>query len=238
MKIYIITHREDETMEMYDYFLKKYWQTADMIVLGYKEPTYKSDFIKFISLGEDLGPNFLNKQLYDYFLELNESQFIFGSDDMPMLRQVNIELINYSEELLKSNDTVGRIGLTADNSTRSHIVVSNISNSINLIENVNNEVDSYKLSGTWSAWNIEYFLLYLMDYDKLWEWEINGSIKSKDDIFRILGYIQPPFIHSHLIKRKKIIANWYEGCVNEGVGILPIEMSYEDKQKIKDIYNI
>ena len=32
----------NETVEMIDVFFKKYWETSDVTVLGYKEPTYKS----------------------------------------------------------------------------------------------------------------------------------------------------------------------------------------------------
>ena len=43
----------------------------------------------------------------------------------------------------------------------------------------------FKLSATWSAWNREYFILYLNDYKNLWEWELHGSEKSIQDNFNI-----------------------------------------------------
>ena len=140
MKIYSITcdSRINQTIEMYEYFFKKYWPSADFTVLGYKEPEYKSDFIKFESLGTDLGVHFLNKQLHDYFLKLGESQFIFCVDDMPITRPIDMELIDYTEELLKNNKIIGRVGLTSDNVRRPHIEVSNISDKVSLIKNNNN----------------------------------------------------------------------------------------------------
>ena len=137
MKIYVIASdsKIDKTIEMHEYIFQKYWSMADITVLGYTEPNYKSDFIKFESLGIDLGANALNKQLYDYFSRLNESQFIFCVDDMPVTRSVDMELINYTEELLKDNDLIGRVGLTSDNVRRPHTIVSSITDKVNLIEN-------------------------------------------------------------------------------------------------------
>ena len=98
------------------------------------------------------------KQIYEYFLQLDESQFIFCSDDMPVTRPIDVELIDYTEELLKTNKIIGRVGLTSDNVRRPHTEVSRISDEVSLIDNNNDAM--YKLSGTWSAWNREYFLLY------------------------------------------------------------------------------
>ncbi|HIF14985.1 MAG TPA: hypothetical protein EYQ86_06595, partial [Bacteroidetes bacterium] len=39
----------------------------------------------------------------------------------------------------------------------------------------NNYDAMFKLSATWSAWNRDYFLLYLNDYKNLWDWELRGS---------------------------------------------------------------
>ena len=232
MKIYIITSdsRVNKTIEMHEYFFKKYWPSADLTVLGYKKFKYKSDFIKFESLGEDLGSNFLNKQLYNYFSKLNESQFIFCVDDMPITRPIDIELINYTEELLKSNKIIGRVGLTSDNVRRPHVEVSNIFNKVNLIENNYNAM--FKLSATWSAWNREYFILYLNDYKNLWEWELHGSEKSIQDNFKILSYVPPPIRFSHLIKNGNFNPDWYKEAFYG-----TIEMSREDQQKVGEIYN-
>ena len=233
MKIYVIASdsKIDETIEMHEYIFQKYWSTADITVLGYTEPNYKSDFIKFESLGEDLGSNFLNKQLYNYFSKLNESQFIFCADDVPVTRTVDIELINYTEELLKNNKMVGRVGLTSDNVRRPHIEVSNVSDKVNLIESVDKNGHTFRISVTWSAWNSEYFLLYLNDYKTLWDWELFGSEKSNKDNFKILSFVPPPMRFSHLIKQDKFNVEWYKEAYHGSV-----EMLYEDQQKVREIY--
>ena len=52
MKIYNVTSdaQVNQCIEMHEYFMKKYWPSAEVIVLGYKKPIYKSDFVKFDSM--------------------------------------------------------------------------------------------------------------------------------------------------------------------------------------------
>jgi len=231
MKIYSVTSDKqvNETVEMHDYFMKKYWPLADIIVLGYKEPEYKSDFVKFDSMGEDLGIKYQMKQIYEYFLKLDESHFIFCSDDMPVTRPIDVEVIDYTEELLKTNKIIGRVGLTSDNVRRPHTEVSRISDEVSLIEN--NHDAMYKLSGTWSAWNREYFLLYLKDSKDFWDWEVEGSKKSIQDDFRILSFVPPPIRISHLIKNRKFQSEWYKEAYYG-----TIDMFLEDQQEVKKIF--
>jgi len=237
MKTYIITcdRQVNNSMKVYDYFFKKYWPSGKFIMLGYEQPKQKSDLIKFVSLGKDLGANKLNQQLYEYFLNLKDSQFIFTADDQPILKQVNVDLINYTEELLKNNNIIGRVGISEDNSSRPHKVISNISEDIILIENTNTtNVSTYKLSGTWSAWNREYFLLYMNRYENLWDWESKGSIESNKDDFKVMGYKPAPLLHSHLRRGGELHPNWNIGCSH----YYKYDMKLEDQLKIRSIYGL
>ena len=67
MKTYICTCDKliNETMQMVDYFFPKYWPESDVIVLGYKNPSYDYKFAKFISLGKDTGSKNHCQQLFD-----------------------------------------------------------------------------------------------------------------------------------------------------------------------------
>ena len=49
MKIYSVTSDKqvNQSIEMHEHFMKKYWPNADINVLGYKKPTYNSNFVKF-----------------------------------------------------------------------------------------------------------------------------------------------------------------------------------------------
>ena len=232
MKIYSVTSdvQVNQCIEMHEYFMKKYWPSAEVIVLGYKKPIYKSDFVKFDSMGTDLGIEKQMQQIYHYFLNLNENQFIFCSDDMPVTRPINLDVINYTEELLSQNKKIGRVGLTSDNVRRPHGVVAKLSDEIALIENFPNAM--YKLSGTWSAWNRDYFLMYLEDSKDFWDWEVEGSKKSIQDDFRIMSFVPPPIRISHLIKNRKFHLEWYKEAYYGD-----IDMYVDDQTMVKKIFN-
>lgn len=236
MKIFITTcdSRIDKTIELYEYCMSKYWPTSDVYILGYKQPEYKSNFINFISLGSDMGPDKLNEQLFEYFSSIEDNNFIFHVDDMPLINYVDTDIINYVRELLQNNKQIGRVGLSSDNSNRPYFEICNIDNSkYTLFENTNLVHNTYKLSAVWSAWNREYFLLYLNEYKNLWQWEINGSSKSKSDSFKVMGLIPAPINFIHLFKQGKLKDNWFM----EGVKYkFPADKI--DQDKIKTIYGI
>ncbi len=231
MKIYSVTSDKqvNQSIEMHEHFMKKYWPTADINVLGYKKPTYNSNFVKFDSMGVDMGIEKQMQQIYEYFLNLKEPQFIFCSDDMPVTRPIDLEVIDYTEELLKKNKMICRVGLTSDNVRRPHMEVAKVSDKIILIENHHNAM--YKLSGTWSAWNRDYFLLYLKDAKDFWDWEVEGSNKSIQDNFRIMSFVPPPIRISHLIKNRKFHSDWYKEAYYGNV-----DMFVEDQQEVKKIF--
>ena len=74
-----------------EYFFPKYWPEADIVVLGYKEPTYKFKFGKFDSMGEDKGPDLICKQLYEYFSNSGGNYFMMGVDEAEGWLEYQIE---------------------------------------------------------------------------------------------------------------------------------------------------
>ena len=85
----------NQTVEMIDVFIKKYWETSDVTVLGYKEPTYKSDFVKFESLGVDTGVSEVCQQLHDFFSNKEDKHFMLSVSDMPIVDYVDTELVDF-----------------------------------------------------------------------------------------------------------------------------------------------
>ena len=59
---------------------------------------------------------------------------------------------------------------------RPHGVVAKLSDEIASYRKFSNG-PMYKLSGTWSEWNRDYFLMYLEDSKDFWDWEVEGSKK-------------------------------------------------------------
>jgi hypothetical protein len=220
----------NQSIEMYDWFLNKYWPSIDLTILGYKDPHKKSKLIKFESLGVDRGPHQVNNDLYNFFSSIDYN-FIFNVDDTPMIKPVDINLINRSEKLFKADPLVGRIGLTSTALNRSHQAYSG--NIDNVLISLNREQRhlSYKLSAVWSAWDPKYFLKYLNNFNNLWEWETEGTIQSLSDNFKILFFNPPPIQFCHLTKRGKPIPAWH---IEAATG--SFEMEEEDQDKIKTIY--
>ena len=94
MKLYILSFDRliNETIDMVDYFFSKYWSSVDVTVLGYKEPKSVSDFVKFESLGEDLGTDVVCQQLYDFFSKRDDEHFMLGQPDQPLVTEVDTVL--------------------------------------------------------------------------------------------------------------------------------------------------
>ena len=235
MKVYILTYDGlvNKTVELYDYLQPKYWPTADITILGYKPPTYKSDTIKFDSLGEDTGHTGVPNRLYDYFSKLEDRHFIFGVDDSPFISTVDINLLKVVEEFLNHNDHVGRFAVTLDEIPRPTQIIKDMKineHIINWHESVGN---LYKLSGTWSIWNREYFLKYINKFDNLWQWETAGSSAAVGDGYIVLSTNPAILTHAHLIKRGQFRDEWQHEAVNN-----QYRMSEEVETKIKQIFKL
>ena len=222
-------HMINETMAMIDYNFKTYWPNSNVTVLGYKTPDREYDNVKFISLGIDEGPNKVCKQLYDFFSIRNHEQFIFGVDDMPLVDHVDNDMIVYATSLMNMNKHIGRFGLTSDNVARAHNIVEKIENN-NLIRSF--QTDPYKISCTYSIWNSEYFLLYLKDFDNLWQFELQGSQKSNNDSYEVFAFSTGILNHSHMFKKGNLKQDWYLSCYTKK------PLTDLDKTQIKKIYKI
>ena len=123
-------------------------------VLGYKMPDYKSDFVKFESLGKDVGVGAVCQQLHDFFSKVNDEHFMLGQPDQPLVEDVDTSLVDFLQNVMTLNDDVGRCSLTLCNSTRPHNVID-VVDGIKVIENI--EGAEYKLSAVYSIWNKKYF---------------------------------------------------------------------------------
>lgn len=234
MKLYILSFDRliNETIDMVDYFFSKYWSSVDVTVLGYKEPKSVSDFVKFESLGEDLGTDVVCQQLYDFFSKKDDEHFMLGQPDQPLVTEVDTVLVDFLQNLVILNNDVGRCSLTLCNSTRPHNVVDVVEDQVTIIENI--EGAEYKLSAVYSIWNKKYFLKYLEESTDLWDWEVNASKKSINDGWRIMGSIPSPIDYTHLFKRNELRSDWYYSTEPGSSNVL------SDKEQIilKQIYKI
>tara|TARA_R100000742_G_C4250574_1_gene68939 strand:- start:122 stop:826 length:705 start_codon:yes stop_codon:yes gene_type:complete len=233
MKLYILSFDRliNETMEMVEFFFGKYWSTVDVTVLGYKVPDYKSDFVKFESLGKDVGVDVVCQQLHDFFSKVNDEHFMLGQPDQPLVEHVDTSLVDFLQNIMTLNDDVGRCSLTLCNSTRPHNVID-VVDEIKVIENI--EGAEYKLSAVYSIWNKKYFLKYLEESTDLWDWEVNASAKSINDGWRIVGSVPSPIDYTHLFKRNELRDDWYYSTEPKSSNVL----SDEEQDKLKEIFKI
>ena len=231
IKNYILTSDRlvDKTMEMIEYFYKKYSINLDVIVLGYKYPSYKSDFIKFESLGIDKGPNSVCQQLFNHLSKKNDEYFIFEVDDKPIIKKIDNDIINRLMILLEQDKKIGRIGLTLDNYYRSNKIFKQ-ENNITFYINDSNE--RHKMSATNSIWRKDYFLKYLKNYNNLWEWEVDSYNETINDNYKIIGTIPAVTDFIHLFQRGLLKNDWHTSPHTNN------KLDNYDFQKIKNIYNI
>lgn len=233
MKLYILSFDRliNETMKMVEFFFDRYWSTVDVTVLGYKVPDYKSDFVKFESLGKDVGVDVVCQQLYDFFSKIDDEYFMLGQPDQPLVTNVDTNLVDFLQNIVTLNDDVGRCSLTLCNSTRPHNVID-VVDGVKVIENI--EGAEYKLSAVYSIWNKKYFLKYLEESTDLWDWEVNASAKSINDGWRIVGSVPSPIDYTHLFKRNELRSDWYYSTEPGSSNVL----SDEEQDKLKEIFKI
>tara|TARA_Y100000034_G_C6894705_1_gene412298 strand:+ start:1427 stop:2131 length:705 start_codon:yes stop_codon:yes gene_type:complete len=233
MKLYILSFDRliNETMKMVEFFFDRYWSTVDVTVLGYKVPDYKSDFVKFESLGKDVGVDVVCQQLYDFFSKIDDEYFMLGQPDQPLVTNVDTNLVDFLQNIVTLNDDVGRCSLTLCNSTRPHDVIDEV-DEVKVIENI--EGTEYKLSAVYSIWNKKYFLKYLEESKDLWDWEVNASAKSINDGWRIVGSVPSPIDYTHLFKRNELRSDWYYSTEPGSSNVL----SDDEQNKLKEIFKI
>lgn len=231
IKNYILTSDKliNQTIEMIEHFYKKYYTNSEVIVLGYKSPTYESSFIKFQSLGIDTGPNSVCEQLYNYFSNINDKYFIFEVDDKPIINKVNTELINDLINLLNNDSSIGRIGLTFDNTYRKYKIFNEVKG---IKYYINTYGEKHKNSATNSIWRKEYFIKYLKNYNNLWEWEVDNYNYTLNDNYKIIGTIPAVTDFIHLFQRGLLKDDWHTSPHTNN------KLDNYDFQKIKKIYNI
>jgi hypothetical protein len=231
IKNYILTSDKlvDKTILLVEYFYRKYYPESEVVVLGYSEPTVKSDFVEFISLGKDLGPDIVCRSLFNFFEKTEEEYFIFEVDDKPIFQKVNVNMIQDILNYMKKNGNIGRFGLTLDNTFRKHEVVCT-ENEFTVYKNIKGE--RHKMSATNSIWKKEYFLKYLNLFDNLWQWEVDSHLLSIDDGYDCFGTIPAITDFTHIFTKGMLLENW-----NRSPHTYKL-LSDEDYCFIKNLYKI
>lgn len=190
MKVYVATSdKYIHLIEIYQFLFNKFWgRNYEVVVLGYKQPEFKlDDNFTFYSFGtsrntaNEWGTN-LKKYVEN---SIDDPFFIFMLEDMFPASHVDFNLLNIIVKSL--NDGIGRFNITNNHDKCRYLDTMEVGrlDKYILLECTANS--NYRISTMPSIWNRNYFLKYLKDGMSPWDFEVDGSNKSKGDGYKILG---------------------------------------------------
>jgi len=181
-------------LPIFNYFFEKYWTIdQEIILLGYSQPRCKlSNRIKFISMSpiQEGGVNGWATYLKRYFDSIEDEFIMWGIDDHLVVEYVDETIVNHMINLIKSDEKIGRIGLTYGISNRGHSIIESLSD-YDVIE-----LDQYRLPGkpwpyridtNYGIWRKSYLLKYLLAGYTPWDFEIKGGELAMNDSYRIIS---------------------------------------------------
>ena len=78
-----------DVLEAEKYTIDKFGGSdLDVTLLGFKKPTFDLGKWKFVSLGEDTGPQNLSHDLWKFFEDFEDEFFIYGNDDIVIVDEL------------------------------------------------------------------------------------------------------------------------------------------------------
>lgn len=196
------------------YTVNKFWSAkSNFIILGYKAPQYELlPNWKFISLGEDTGPQNWSNDLLKFFDTFEGEYFINMIDDTLMTRSADITKIESAYAYMLAHKEVKKCFLHGSLSSGDTSLLGDIK--LTPVEDLKgfwdvNQTADYRTSIQSAIWNKEYFLQLLKPGMNPWEFETQHT---KNDNARILTTRDNhPTMYSHLYRvGNQLIPNWYE----------------------------
>ena len=182
MKVYISTSdKYTALIEPFAFLFNKFWSSdQQVVILGYTKPECKlPENFEFISMGVSRNdPKEWSTDLRKYFQSIDDEWFVYGTEDMFLVWPVDFDSLNKLKTYMKPG--VGRISITNDACRKDCTVLED-----NVIELT--QTADYRISCIYSIWNREYMLKYLQPEMTPWEFEIDGSIATNNDGYKILG---------------------------------------------------
>tara|TARA_R110002051_G_scaffold325622_1_gene429464 strand:- start:7726 stop:8415 length:690 start_codon:yes stop_codon:yes gene_type:complete len=197
MTIYISTSdKYVSLLKPFAYLFNKFWsKDQKVVILGYTKPDFKlPKNFEFVSMGISRNdPKEWSTDLRKYFESINDEWFIYGTEDMFLVYPVNFKSLDKLKKYMKSG--TGRISITNDACRKKCSTLED-----NVIEL--SQTADYRISCIYSIWNREYMLKYLLPERTPWEFEIQGSIETRNDGYKILGLNSDFPIHLSLAIRR------------------------------------
>lgn len=195
LKLYINTC--DATLSflpIFNYFFEKYWTIEqDVILLGYSEPTCKlPSNMKFISMSpiQEGNEHGWAKYLREYFESIEDEFIMWGIDDHLIVNQIDEDIISHLTNIIKSDNSVGRVGFTYGISNRGYTIIQSFPE-YDIIEldqfQKQNKPWPYRIDTGFGIWRKSYLLKYLIDGYTPWDFELKGGELAMNDGYKILA---------------------------------------------------
>jgi len=159
----------------------------DVTVLGFKKPDFDMQNWKFVCLGEDTGPQNFSNDLIKFFNTFDDEFFVYGNDDIVILKQLDLKLLNDLERVMKSDPTIGKIALTTASIKNFPIYNEYATRGDYRLVEAPLQNGDYRLSLHYSLWRTSYFKKYLAPNINPWDWEMRTN--SRFDGFKVLKTI-------------------------------------------------
>lgn len=211
--------------------VEEFWpEHPKVFIMGFKKPNFEfpNDKWEFVSIGEDKGKNNWTNDIIEFFRIKGDEigdYFYHMNDDAPPLRRVKHEMMEYMFEYMKTDLTIGKMGVSGNLGMAKNQPQTNLSTEILGLDYKIAEVkptSDYRLSITNDIWKKSYFNKYLVPNLSSWGWETRHV---KNDGFRILTtHEAPPTVLCHLYRISGTLnPYWYSSRVTNE--ILPSELA-------------
>ena len=185
--------------------INKYWipnPKVKILSYDYPENFELAKNFELISMGQDKGPNYVTKKIYDYMSKIQDEHFIFTVDDFLPIEPIDVNLIDRLFLKMKQQN-IPRIALDNSFHNKNYIVIDSI-NDINLLYLNDKVTYPGKISSIWSMWSKKFFLESIKNATDLWDWERSGNTNQKS----ILGVSKGIINTCHLFKHARLRPDW------------------------------
>ena len=192
IKLYIPTYDGSAfVLKYFQYFYEKYWNELSVFVLGFNKPvdTVFDKKFSFVEMGkkQENGVNGWSNYLIDFFEKSEDEFFVLGLDDFMVVRDIDKDVFEECLSMIKSDETIGRIELQPTHQFNRDGIehYKTTSNGIEFIKC--SDSSKYRIAAAFSIWRKSWFLKNIERDWSPWEWELQGSKKSNNDGFKVLG---------------------------------------------------
>jgi hypothetical protein len=221
-----------DILEAEKYTLDKFGGAElDVTLLGFKGPTFDMGSWKFVSLGEDTGPQNLSHDLWRFFEDFDDEFFIYGNDDIVAVDTLDLDLIDEMKKMMEDDPKIMKICITS--ATKNHYGgYDTFKDMGNYQYKVVPQNADYRLSLNASIWRTSYFKQYCKLGAGHWDWETRSVAKNDGAIILgTMGRYGLDFGHLFRLGNMTMSKDWHVSEYTKK------HLSDEDVEHVQNIIN-